>query len=230
MWEMRSESAHDHCLVGFVFKRATHSIPCSSAGGYQTVLHYCGRPLLDWEWVACIRRKASCTEPRGPYRDGSGRIHLPGNPYILDMTLWLSVKLLWNCVLWKRWINQSNLIFSAVFSRFFSLCVTVNGNGHSIGALNKHSPESGSSWLEEGCNGFGPLRFSSPGSGLSGISSSILSATSESALSGYSTERSLLSPNSTYSALSCWKTTNRLSGLFINGLGSGSIFPRSLFP
>lgn len=73
-----------------------------------------------------------------------------------------------------------------------------NGNG----ALNKQSPESGSSWLEESCNGFGPLRFSSPGSGLSGLSGSILSATSESALStlsGYSTERSLLSPNS-YSA------------------------------
>uniref|UniRef100_A0A8C1WID5 non-specific serine/threonine protein kinase n=1 Tax=Cyprinus carpio TaxID=7962 RepID=A0A8C1WID5_CYPCA len=79
---------------------------------------------------------------------------------------------------------------------------SVNGNGHSVGALNKHSPESGSSWMEEGCNGFGPLRFSSPGSGLSGMSGSILSATSESALStlsGYSTERSLLSPN-TYSA------------------------------
>ncbi len=85
------------------------------------------------------------------------------------------------------------------------MCVTVNGNGHSIRALNKHSPESGLSWLEEGCNGFGPLRFSSPGSGLSGMSGSILSATSESALStlsGYSTERSLLSPNSTCSALS----------------------------
>uniref|UniRef100_A0A672PWK5 non-specific serine/threonine protein kinase n=1 Tax=Sinocyclocheilus grahami TaxID=75366 RepID=A0A672PWK5_SINGR len=93
---------------------------------------------------------------------------------------------------------------SLKFNLFMSAetLVTVNGNGHSIGALNKHSPESGSSWLEEGCNGFGPLRFSSPGSGLSGMSSSILSATSESALStlsGYSTERSLLSPN-TYSA------------------------------
>ncbi len=92
---------------------------------------------------------------------------------------------------------------SSIQQVFLFMCVTVNGNGHSIGALNKHSPESGSSWLEEGCNGFGPLRFSSPGSGLSGISSSILSATSESGLSGYSTERSLLSPNSTYSALSC---------------------------
>lgn len=70
----------------------------------------------------------------------------------------------------------------------------VNGNGPT-----KSSPESGSSWLEENCNGYGPLRFSSPGSGLSGMSGSILSATSESALStlsGYSTERSLLSPNS----------------------------------
>ncbi|KAK1801096.1 hypothetical protein P4O66_022796 [Electrophorus voltai] len=80
-----------------------------------------------------------------------------------------------------------------------------NSNGyHAPGA--KGSPESGSSWLEEGCNGYGPLRFSSPGSALSGTSGSILSATSESALStlsGYSTERdsqrSLLSPN-TFSA------------------------------
>ncbi len=32
MWETRSESAHGHYLVGFVFKRATHSIRCSSAG------------------------------------------------------------------------------------------------------------------------------------------------------------------------------------------------------
>ncbi|XP_076860158.1 SRSF protein kinase 3 [Brachyhypopomus gauderio] len=81
----------------------------------------------------------------------------------------------------------------------------MNSNGyHAPGA--KGSPGSGSAWLEEGCNGYGPVRFSSPGSGLSGTSSSILSATSESALStlsGYSTERdsqrSLLSPN-TFSA------------------------------
>ncbi len=25
------------------------------------------RPLLDWGWIACISRKASCTEPRCPY-------------------------------------------------------------------------------------------------------------------------------------------------------------------
>ncbi|KAL6459270.1 hypothetical protein MHYP_G00327420 [Metynnis hypsauchen] len=81
----------------------------------------------------------------------------------------------------------------------------MNGNGYYPPGI-KGSPESGSYWPEEGCNGFGPLRFSSPGSALSGTSSSILSATSESALStlsGYSTERdsqrSLLSPN-TFSA------------------------------
>ncbi len=35
--------------MGFVFKCATHGICCfsSGAGGYQTALHYCGRPLLD---------------------------------------------------------------------------------------------------------------------------------------------------------------------------------------
>ncbi len=40
-----AESAHGHRLVGFVFKRATHSICCSSAGGFQTALHYCGCPF-----------------------------------------------------------------------------------------------------------------------------------------------------------------------------------------
>ncbi len=41
MWEMHSESAHGHCL-----KR----IHCSTAGagGYQTALHHCERPLMDW--------------------------------------------------------------------------------------------------------------------------------------------------------------------------------------
>ncbi|MCI4380589.1 hypothetical protein PGIGA_G00241710 [Pangasianodon gigas] len=81
----------------------------------------------------------------------------------------------------------------------------MNSNGyHAPGT--KGSPESGSSWCEDGYNGYGPLRFSSPGSALSGTSSSILSATSESALStlsGYSTERdsqrSAFSPN-TFSA------------------------------
>ncbi|XP_076132708.1 SRSF protein kinase 3 isoform X1 [Alosa pseudoharengus] len=85
-----------------------------------------------------------------------------------------------------------------------------NGNGNLRTHGSKGSPESGSSWLEDGCNGHsgggGPMRFSSPGSGLSGMSSSVLSTTSESAmstLSGYSTgrdsQRSALSSNS-YSA------------------------------
>ncbi|KAG7276509.1 hypothetical protein CRUP_021289 [Coryphaenoides rupestris] len=50
------------------------------------------------------------------------------------------------------------------------------------------SPKSASSWLDDRCNG----RFSSPASGLSGMSSSVVSATSESALSslsGYSSGR-----------------------------------------
>lgn len=91
-----------------------------------------------------------------------------------------------------------------------SNCLSVaNGNGachprggSSFTANSKASPESASSWLDERCNGHAPPRFSSPGSGLSGMSS-VLSATSESALStlsGYSTGReSLLSPG-TFSA------------------------------
>ncbi len=31
-------------------------------------------------WIACIRRKASCTEPRGPYHDGLVWIHVLCHP------------------------------------------------------------------------------------------------------------------------------------------------------
>ncbi|XP_061591137.1 SRSF protein kinase 3 isoform X2 [Cololabis saira] len=60
----------------------------------------------------------------------------------------------------------------------------------------KASPESSGSWLEDRCNGHDPGRFSSPASGLSGFSSSVMSATSESALStqsGYSSGREVFS-------------------------------------
>ncbi|XP_076597322.1 SRSF protein kinase 3 [Chaetodon auriga] len=60
----------------------------------------------------------------------------------------------------------------------------------------KASPESSSSWLEDRCNGHAPGRFSSPASGLSGFSGSVMSATSESALStqsGYSSGRDVFS-------------------------------------
>ncbi|XP_071395313.1 SRSF protein kinase 3-like, partial [Centroberyx affinis] len=70
--------------------------------------------------------------------------------------------------------------------------LVVNGNTSCSTANSKASPESGSSWLEERCNGHAPGRFSSPASGLSGMSSSVMSATSESALStlsGYSSGR-----------------------------------------
>ncbi len=45
LWETRSESAHGHCLVGFIFQVRNSRIRCSSAGGYQTALHYCSRPF-----------------------------------------------------------------------------------------------------------------------------------------------------------------------------------------
>ncbi len=58
--------------------------------GRPLALQYCGRPLLDWGgWIACICRKASCTEPRCPYRDGSVRIHVPCHPY--DVWWWVFV-------------------------------------------------------------------------------------------------------------------------------------------
>ncbi len=65
---------------GLCFQVCNSRIHCSSAGGYQTASHCCGRPLLDWGWIACIHCKASCTKPRGPYRDGSVRIHVPCHP------------------------------------------------------------------------------------------------------------------------------------------------------
>ncbi|XP_072305490.1 SRSF protein kinase 3 [Eucyclogobius newberryi] len=68
----------------------------------------------------------------------------------------------------------------------------VNGNA-TTSSNHKASPESSSSsWLDDRCNGHAPGRFSSPASGLSGFSSSVMSATSESAVStqsGYSSGR-----------------------------------------
>ncbi len=67
--ERRVQNQHMDTVWGALFSSATHGIRCSSAGGYQTALHRCGRPLLDWGWTACIRRKASCTEPMSvPWR------------------------------------------------------------------------------------------------------------------------------------------------------------------
>ncbi|XP_035999875.1 SRSF protein kinase 3 [Fundulus heteroclitus] len=68
----------------------------------------------------------------------------------------------------------------------------VNGSTSYSAANNKASSESSSSWLDGRCNDHVLGRFSSPASGLSGFSSSVMSATSESALStqsGYSSGR-----------------------------------------
>ncbi|XP_029690226.1 SRSF protein kinase 3 isoform X2 [Takifugu rubripes] len=59
----------------------------------------------------------------------------------------------------------------------------VNGNASCPPANSKASSESTCSWSDDRCNGHAPGRFSSPASGLSGFSSSVMSATSESALS-----------------------------------------------
>ncbi|CAJ1085686.1 SRSF protein kinase 3-like isoform X2 [Xyrichtys novacula] len=81
-------------------------------------------------------------------------------------------------------------------SNFFSVSLVVNGNTSCSIANSKVSPESNNSLLEDRCNGHPPGRFSSPASGLSGFSSSVMSATSESALStqsGYSSGRDVFS-------------------------------------
>lgn len=59
----------------------------------------------------------------------------------------------------------------------------MNGNTSCPPANSKASSESTCSWSDDRCNGHTPGRFSSPASGLSGFSSSVMSATSESALS-----------------------------------------------
>ncbi|XP_037540541.1 SRSF protein kinase 3 [Nematolebias whitei] len=61
--------------------------------------------------------------------------------------------------------------------------VVINCNTSCCRANTKVSPESNRSWLEDRCIDQAPGRFSSPASGLSGFSSSMMSATSESALS-----------------------------------------------
>ncbi|XP_034392233.1 SRSF protein kinase 3 [Cyclopterus lumpus] len=74
--------------------------------------------------------------------------------------------------------------------------LVVNGNTSCSTANSKASSDSTCSWLEDSCNGHAPGRFSSPASGLSGFSSSVMSATSESALStqsGYSSGRDVFS-------------------------------------
>ncbi|XP_063738621.1 SRSF protein kinase 3 isoform X3 [Eleginops maclovinus] len=60
----------------------------------------------------------------------------------------------------------------------------------------KASPDSSCSWLDDRCNDHDPCRFSSPASGQSGFSSSVMSVTSESAIStqsGYSSGRDVSS-------------------------------------
>ncbi|KAK5909059.1 hypothetical protein CgunFtcFv8_017063 [Champsocephalus gunnari] len=72
----------------------------------------------------------------------------------------------------------------------------VNGNTSCSIANNKASPESSCSWLDDRMNDHAPCRFSSPASGQSGFSSSVMSATSESAISsqsGYSSGRDVSS-------------------------------------
>ncbi|XP_034027710.1 proline-rich protein 36 isoform X1 [Thalassophryne amazonica] len=74
--------------------------------------------------------------------------------------------------------------------------MVVNGNTLCPTANSKASSESSSSWLDERCNSHAQGRFSSPASGLSGLSGSVMSATSESALStqsGYSSGQDVFS-------------------------------------
>ncbi len=73
MWETHSDSAHGHCLVGFVFKCATHGIRCHSLLFWWRLSNSVAllRAPPSGLGIACIRHKASCTEPRCPYRDGS---------------------------------------------------------------------------------------------------------------------------------------------------------------
>ncbi len=73
LWETRSESAHGHCLLGFVFKRnSQHSLFFCWRWQFSNSVALLRAPpsgLGGGGGIDCIRRKASCTEPRGPNRD-----------------------------------------------------------------------------------------------------------------------------------------------------------------
>ncbi len=93
---------------GFIFKHAAHGIRCTSAGGYQTVLHYCGRPLLDWGWISCIRRKASCTEPRSVLR------RFDTNTCTMPPLIFMHIKNIWlHLYFWGAFARERGLIFGA---------------------------------------------------------------------------------------------------------------------
>ncbi|KAM8862252.1 SRSF protein kinase 3 isoform 2-T2 [Spinachia spinachia] len=62
-------------------------------------------------------------------------------------------------------------------------CSLVVSGNNSCSTASKTSSDSTCSWLDDRCDGHAPGRFASPASGLSGFSSSVMSATSESALS-----------------------------------------------
>ncbi len=122
--------------VGFIFKCATHGIRCSSAGGYQTALHYCSRPLLDWGWIACIRHKASCIEPRVyrvcvpcvhirvyricvPWRFRTNMCTVPPLIYISKKTYYQKYNF-WFNIIWKyNTIFFVYIYFTVFFTQYF---------------------------------------------------------------------------------------------------------------
>ncbi len=79
---------HEHIALVSPYERSEHMVTVSR---HSLFFCWCWRlsnsvallwmPPSGLGGIACIRCKASCTEPRGPYREGSVRIHVPCHPY-----------------------------------------------------------------------------------------------------------------------------------------------------
>ncbi len=136
LWETRSESAHGHCLVGFIFqvRNSRHSLFfCWRLSNSVALLQ---SPLLDWGWIACIRRKASCIEPRVyrvcvpcvhirvyricvPWRFRTNMCTVPPLIYISKKTYYQKYNF-WFNIIWKyNTIFFVYIYFTVFFTQYF---------------------------------------------------------------------------------------------------------------
>ncbi len=88
MWETRSESAHGHCLGGFVFKCATHGIRCSSAGGLKQCCIAAGAPFwIGGELPVFVVSRACERSGAGAERGAERSYFLWSGEHLLKISL-----------------------------------------------------------------------------------------------------------------------------------------------
>ncbi len=69
-------------------------------------------PLLDWGWIVCIRRKTSCTEPRGPYR-------ATPNIYGRKFTKYVNILMIFG----KKWIILTHTMYCCLLLQIYPCCL-----------------------------------------------------------------------------------------------------------